>query len=380
MTECADDSRHDAARRRAVPRSRAQRRGQAADRASARAPQGRRHRSRLPAQLPGRFRRGEGDRRAGRGRGDRGALALFRGRRPRLRGGARASRSRADPRVHRHLADPSRGSAAHDAARGARPSRGHDDAREDLPRGRRVLPDGCEPHRARISRRGRQQLHRGRRDHHQPARHRRLRDARRVARPDRVDVRAGAGASQRGALRALPQRPRSRDRQLPGQRARRRAADRDLRQRHRRARRQCRARGGGHGHPAAPGGVWRGHAARPLAAVSHLAARLAAHRHARAAQQGRGGRQRVRAPLGHPPGRHAQGPAHLRDHGAGSGRCGIEPGARQAERTSRASRPARAVGLPPRRRGVAAGLCALQGTRGSQAGCDRSRPRGDRRR
>jgi len=48
---------------------------------------------------------------------------------------------------------------------------------------------------------------------------------------------------------------------------------------------------------------------------------LPAHRHARAAQQGGGRRQCVRPPFGDPPGRHAQGPPYLRDHGAGRGRC-----------------------------------------------------------
>ena len=129
-----------------------------------------------------------------------------------------------------------------------------------------------------------------------------------------------------------------------------------------------------------PRGVRRHHAARSLAAVSHLAPRLPAHRHARAAQQGRGRRQRVRAPLRHPPGRHAQGPPDLRDHGTGSGRGRVDARARQAERASCAARPARAARLPARRRGVAARLRPLQGARRPQARRHRPRPRGDRRR
>ena len=191
---------------------------------------------------------------------------------------------------------------------------------------------------------------------------------------------AGACVARRRALGPLPQRSRTRHRKLACQRARRGATDRDVRQRHRRARRQRRARRGRDGNTPASGGVRRHHATRSLAAVPHVAPGIAAHRHARAAQQVGGGRQRVRAPLRHPPGRHAQGPPDVRDHGAGSGRCGIDARARQAERASRAPRSARAARVPSRRRGVAACLRALQGAGGPQARRHGPRPRGDRRR
>ena len=67
---------------------------------------------------------------------------------------------RAHPRLHRHLADPSQLAAAHDPGGGVRPRAVDDRAGQDLPRGRRVLADGRQPHRARVPRRRRRRLHR----------------------------------------------------------------------------------------------------------------------------------------------------------------------------------------------------------------------------
>ena len=54
-------------------------------------------------------------------------------------------------------------------------------------------------------------------------------------------------------------------------------------------------------------------------------------RHPGPAEQERGGRQRLRARVGHSPGRLPEEPAHLRDHDAGVGRAlGLDADARQA--------------------------------------------------
>ena len=68
----------------------------------------------------------------------------------------------------------------------------------------------------------------------------------------------------------------------------------------------------------------------PAALVSEL------HRHDRPAEQGHRRRQRLRPRGRHPPGRHAEEPADLRDHAAGDGRPdGEQAGAGQAYRPPR---------------------------------------------
>ena len=88
----------------------------------------------------------------------------------------------------------------------------------------------------------RRRLHDG-----QPARHGRLRDARRAARVLRGDHRARPERRPRGLQHALPQRSRARGRQQPRGDPGRRAPGRVLDQRHRRARRQRVARRAGDG-------------------------------------------------------------------------------------------------------------------------------------
>ena len=319
------------------PGRRAQRRGQAADRASARPPRtstssrpvsrtARRTTSR-PCEAIAEQVEGPVDRRR--------SSRCFEDDVRACAGGARSRAARAaHPRLHRHVADPPRGTAAHDAARGATTARC---AMTSLARRRSATTSSSRPMDA--SRTEREYL----------AEVRRTAASRRA--PPRINLPDTVGYATPDewraliawmyeqvpalrrcrALRALPQRPRSRDRELAGQRARRGAPDRDVRQRHRRARRQRRARGGRDGHAAAPRGATASRTQLDHAQlVSHVAARVAAHRDARAAQQVGGRRQRVRAPLRHPPGRHAQGPPDLRDHGARTRRRRLEPRARQA--------------------------------------------------
>ena len=99
---------------------------------------------------------------------------------------------------------------------------------------------------------------------------------------------------------------------------------------------------------------------------------LAPHRLPGAAEQGDRRPQRVRARVRHPPGRRAQGPLDLRDHGRDDGRAGGQrPRAGQALRPPRAQERAGGAGLPGRRPGAQHGVQALQGDRRPQE--DRSR-------
>ena len=83
-----------------------------------------------------------------------------------------------------------------------------------------------------------------------------------------------------------------------------------------------------------------------------LAAGRADHRLRRAAEQGGGGRQRVRARLRHPPGRRAEGARHLRDH------------ARRGRRLGRQQDRARQALGPQRLQAAAAGTRHPDGVRG----------------
>ena len=157
---------------------------------------------------------------------------------------------------------------------------------------------------------------RGRRDHRQPARHRRLLHARRDPRVLHRGARPRAERRARGVQHALSRRSRAGRRQQPGGDSRRGAPGRMHDQRHWRARRQCFARRDRDGVAGAA-------RARRLhdgsAHAVHLPDQPAAHaadRRGGAGQQGHRRTQRVRARGGHPPGRHAQGSAHLRDHAA----------------------------------------------------------------
>ena len=153
------------------------------------------------------------------------------------------------------------------------------------------------------------------RDHDQHPRHRRLHDAARVRRLPDAAVRARAGAARRRAVGPLPRRSGPGGRQLDRRRDGRRAPGRVRGQRHRRARRQRRARGDHHADRHAAGGARRAHRRGHQGDRADLADRLAPDRLSGAAEQGDHRPQRVRARVGHPPGRRAQGAQHLRDHG-----------------------------------------------------------------
>ena len=112
---------------------------------------------------------------------------------------------------------------------------------------------------------------------------------------------------------------------------------------------------------------------------AHEPAGVAPHRLPGAAEQGDRGPQRVRARGRHPPGRRAEGPHHLRDHGRDHDRPADElDRAGQALRPPRAAQRAGGAGRAGRRPGPEHGLQALQGDRGPQEARDRAGPRGDR--
>ena len=159
---------------------------------------------------------------------------------------------------------------------------------------------------------------------------------------------------QGGLVHALPQRPRHGRGQLAGGGDERRPAGGVHDQRPGRAGGQRLARGDRDGGADALGRVrlphgHRRHADRPdeQAGVDH-------HRLPGPAQQGGGGRQRVRARVRHPPGRRAQAPRDLRDHACRGRGLGREPpDARQALRAQRLPQPPRrssASRSRPRRR------------------------------
>ena len=192
-------------------------------------------------------------------------------------------------------------------------------------------------------------------------------------------LRARAGAARRRALGPLPRRPRAGGRELARRRAGGRAPGRVRDQRDRRARRQRVARG----DRDAAGDARR----RPRLRDRRQHARdrahepdgLAPHRLPGAAEQGDRRAQRVRARVRHPPGRRAQGPLDVRDHGRDDGRAGGQrPRARQALRPPRAQERAAGAGLPRRRPGAQHGVQALQGDRRPQEARDGDGPRGAR--
>ena len=131
----------------------------------------------------------------------------------------------------------------------------------------------------------------------------------------------------------------------------RRAPGRVHDQRHRRARRQRVARRDRDGDPRArrsPARRDRHRRREQLFASSQLL--TDAHRRARPGQQGDRRPQRVRARGRHPPGRHAEGSPHLRNHAAGGrGRAADDARARQALGPSRRAEALRAARPDARR-------------------------------
>ncbi len=162
--------------------------------------------------------------------------------------------------------------------------------------------------------------------------------------------------------RALPQRPRHGGRQLAGRHPRRRPAGGMHHQRHRRAggqRRAGRDRDGDQDarRRAALPGRHRHHHAQP-----RLQAGGGGDLVPGAVQQGDRRPQRVRARERHPPGRHAQAHADLRDHDAGvGGRVQDLAGDGQALGACRLPRQAEGAGLRARRERPRGRLQPLQG-------------------
>ena len=118
---------------------------------------------------------------------------------------------------------------------------------------------------------------------------------------------------------ALPQRPGAGRGQLPGGGAGRGPAGGVHHQRHRRAGGQRLAGRGRHGAPGAADDLSpseTGIATEEIYPTSRLVSHVTGL--AGAGEQGDRGRQRLRPRGGHPPGRRAQGEAHLRDHDAES--------------------------------------------------------------
>ena len=163
-----------------------------------------------------------------------------------------------------------------------------------------------------------------RRDHDQHPGHRRLRHARGHGAHLRGPARARAGDRGRGPFRPQPQRPRHGRRQHHRGDPRRRPAGGDHHQRHRRARRQRQPRRGGDGLPHPPRRAALPHQHRDAEHPADQPAARHHHRLRRAAEQGDRRPQRLRARVGHPPGRRAQGRVHLRDHDAGERRLDQE--------------------------------------------------------
>ncbi len=167
---------------------------------------------------------------------------------------------------------------------------------------------------------------------------------------------------QGGAQRTLPQRPGPGRGQQPGRRRGRRRPGRVHHQRPGRAGRQLLAGGDRHGAADPQRFLPRRDPHRHPAAGAHQPPGGQRHRHPRAAQQGHRRAERLRPRGGHPPGRHAQGAHHLRDHAAR--RRGLRhhrAGAGQAQRPGGPGQPRQGNGLrlgpranPDRLRGLQA--------------------------
>ena len=242
------------------------------------------------------------------------------GRRDRGRRGAGSGAEAAAARVHRYVRHPHH-------AQAAQQPRGRPGADPEL-RGTGAAHGRPRPRR-RVQRRGRLALGDrlpaggvrgggpGGRIDHQRAGHRRLHRAEGVRRRRQAGRQAGGQARDR--QHPLPQRPRPGHRQHPGRHPGRSPPGGGHRQRARRACRKRLARRGGDGAAHAPGPVPIGHdRRRDRAADRHQPAGQLPDRHPGAAEQERGGRQRLRARVGHSPGRLPEEPADLRDHDARS--------------------------------------------------------------
>ena len=265
--------------------------------------------------------------------------------------GAHAGAATAHPRLHRHVGSAPRAQAAHDA-RGV-PARRHDrgPARAAIHRRRAVLGGGRDAQRSGFPVAGRRSgdpVGRRRRSTFPiPSATRRRTRSRdffaaiinRVPSSDQVtfsahchdDLGLAVGEHACGAHR-------------------RRAPGRVHDQRHRRARRQRVARGGRDGHSGARRIACRSRPAstrRRSIASSQLLTALTGE--GVQANKAIVGPQRVRARSRHPPGRHAEGSPHLRNHAARRGRRPAgDAGARQAFRPSCRAAPLRADRLHAR--------------------------------
>ncbi len=214
---------------------------------------------------------------------------------------------------------------------------------------------------------------RGGRDDAEHPRHGRLHHAGGVRRPHRRADRDHARGRPRDVVGALPRRPRDGHGQRAGGHAGGRQAGGSRRQRHRRARRQHVARRGRDGAAHAACRVRAAHRHRHHADRAHVADGVELHRHPGAAEQGHRRRQRVRARSGHPPGRHAQEPAHVRDHAARNGRRRrIAAGPGQALGPARAQVAPRRARLHAGRRRPGSRLRRVQEARRQEEG-DRQR-------
>ena len=329
------DLRHDAARRRAGARRRADRRREARGRPPARAPQGRRHRGRLPGRLARRLRGGPADRAGDQG-GNRGrrARALPRRRPAARRGGDRRRRAAAPPPVHRHQRHPPQAQAAAHARGGAarRASRGWPGRARRWAATRRSSSPPRTPRAPRIvPARGLRGRRRGRRLHGQHPGHRGLRDPGRVRAPRRHASWTSSAATPTVSVHCHNDLGLATANTLAAVQAGARQVE-VTDQRPRRARRQRVAGGGRDGPPDAPQPVPG--AGRPASRPSRSPRPRGWCRYLTgfAVQPNKAivGAQRVRPRVGHPPGRLPQEPADLRDHDPAVGRAVREHACRSA--------------------------------------------------
>ena len=335
--------RHHPARRRAGARRRPDRRREARGRPPARAPQGRRHRGRLPGRLARRLRGGPPDRPGDPRRDRRRGARPLQGRRPATGDrGDQGRRAAAPPRLHRDQRHPPQAQAPDRPRDGARrggplgPLR----ARAARPRRRdRVLRRGRLAHRPRLPAPGLRGGRRGRRLDGQHPRHRRLRDPVRVRGARRARRRRSSatqatvsvhchndlGLATANTLAAVQAGARQVEVTING--LGERAGNASLEEVVMALRTRPTQ------FPELGSGVAdrADHRGQP---AGQLPDRL---RHP--AEQGDRRRQRVRPRIGHPPGRRHQEPADLRDHDPAVGRAVRQPADdRQAVRPDAASR------------------------------------------
>ncbi len=187
------------------------------------------------------------------------------------------------------------------------------------------------------------------------------------------------GLEQRGAERALPQRPGAGGGQLPGRGGAGRHPGGGGRQRSGRTGRQRRPGRSGHGpghpsrHPAEAGEH------RHRRDLPHQPHGIELHRADGAGEQGDRGQECVRSRIRHPPGRAAEGAHHLRDHARQGHRAD-----RVRHRAGQALRAPRSAHAPGRTRHPSGGrragrsLPPLQRDRRQEEGSHLRRPRSPR--